>query len=55
MQQHNEKVDEVEIQPQCARDGEFAGSFFIVIFVIFVFDVLGVVSGETNEDQDTDD
>ena len=54
MQQHNEQVDEIEIQPQRAGNGEFAGCFFIMVFVIFVFDVLGVVGGKTDEDQDTD-
>src|SRR5687767_830761 len=51
-QHEQEQVDEVEVERQRTHDRLAAGHFGTVCFVIHLLDLLGIVGGETCEDQD---
>ena len=45
-QQHQEHVDEVQIEAQCAHDGLAAGDRAVISDIVHLLDALGVVSRE---------
>ena len=54
LQQHQEQVDEVEVEAQGAHDGLLGGNFTRVAFVVHFLDLLGVVGGQAGKHQNTD-
>src|SRR6516225_6812646 len=48
-QQHEEQVDEVEIEPQRSHHRLLSGDAAVVVDVVHLLDALGVVGGETDE------
>ena len=54
-QQHQEQVDEVEIEPQRAHDRLAAGDGTVVHRAVHLLDVLRVVGGEPDEHEHADD
>src|SRR6476659_7347643 len=54
-QQHQEEVDEVEIEPQRAHDRLAAGHGAVVHRAVYLLDVLRVVGGEPDEHEHAND
>ena len=54
VQQHQEHVDEVQVQRKCAHEAFLCSRFAAVTFVVRRLDALCVVRGQTSEDQHTD-
>src|SRR5271166_5027898 len=54
LHQQHEQVDEVEIEAQRAHDRLLAAGLVIVALVIHLLDLLRVIRGQTDEDEDAD-
>src|ERR1700756_2205046 len=53
-QQHEEQVDEVEVEPQRAHDRLAAGDRAVIVHVVHFLDRLRVPGGEPGEHEDAD-
>ena len=54
LQQHQEQVDEVEIEPQGAHDGLLTGDRAVILNVVHLLDLLRVVCRQASEDEHAD-
>ncbi len=54
LQQHQEHVDEVEVETQSAHHGLLGGNFTRVALVVHFLDLLRVVGGQASEYENTD-